>query len=144
MTVVVAHVPVEEVVVVPANNARVRPNPDEATVDMLGGDGVKGAPDIKEGGQAMGPGINVAFNIVYKRRGRSFGRAITTEPVLLGVEGAEPETLVDVLLTWLFLGKRRHAQGSQIFINRCRLSKIRYFTNWTFPHDQNECEQAPT
>ena len=96
MTVVVAHVPVEEVVVVPANNARVRPNPDEATVDMLGGDGVKGAPDIEEGGQAMGPGINVALNVVNKGRGGSLSRAITSEPMLLGVEGVKPDALVNM------------------------------------------------
>ena len=62
----------------------------------MGGDGVKGAPDIEEGGQAMGPGINVALNVVNKGRGRSFGRAITAKPVLLGVEGTELDTLIDV------------------------------------------------
>ena len=38
----------------------------------------------------------MAFEVVDKGRGRSFGRAITAEPMLLGVEGTEPDTLVDV------------------------------------------------
>ena len=86
----------EEVVIIPADNIRVCPNPGEATVNVLGGDRVKGAPNIEEGGKAVGSGVNVALNVVDKGKGRSFGRAITAEPVLLGVKGTKPDTLVDV------------------------------------------------
>ena len=86
----------EEVVVVPSNNTRVCSNPGEAMVDMWGGDGVKGAPDIEEGGQTVRPGVNVALNVVDKGRGGSLGRAIASEPVLLGVEGVKPNALVNM------------------------------------------------
>ena len=73
---VVRHIAVEEVVVVPSYDTRVRPNPQETAVDVLGGNRVEGTPDVEKGCQAVGPGVYVAFDVVDQARRSSLSLSL--------------------------------------------------------------------
>ena len=79
-----------------ANDAGVSSHPGEATLDMLGSDGVKGTADVKKGHKAVGLPVYVTFNIVGKERCSSLRRSVTAEAVLLRVQGSEANTLVNM------------------------------------------------
>ena len=67
MAVMVRHIAVEEVVVVPADDSRVRTDPAEGAMDVFRSDGVEGAPNVQKRGKAVGAGVNVAFDVVRQR-----------------------------------------------------------------------------
>ena len=97
MAVVVRHIVVKEVVIVSSYNGWVCPNPLKAAVDILGDNRIKGTPNVKKGSQTMGSGVDLACNIVDLAGCSSLGRPVAVEPVLLGVERTEADTLIHML-----------------------------------------------
>ena len=90
----VGHITVEKVIVLPANNPRVRPDPVEAVLDVMGGDRVKGTMYVQERSKTVPACVNVAFYIVSEGRGGSFGGFVAAEAMLLRGERVEADALL--------------------------------------------------
>ena len=91
---VISHVAVEEIVVVPADHSRVRPNTAEATPDMARSNGVKGTSDIQKSSKAVRAGIDVAFYVVRKSGGGGLRGFVAAEAVLLRMNWGKADTLL--------------------------------------------------
>ena len=96
VSMVVGHVPVEKILMIPSNNPGVGPDPCKTTVDVLRSDGVKRTTDVKKGDKAVGLCVNVALNVVRKGGGSGLRGPVTLEAMLMWVEGAKFDTLVNV------------------------------------------------
>ena len=88
------HVAVAKIIVIPADHPRVSPDTAEASLNMVRCDGVESTPDIQESGKAVRAGINMPFYVFRKRRCCSFRGFITSEAMLLGMNGGETNTLL--------------------------------------------------
>ena len=50
---VVSHITMKKVVVIPANDSRIHPDPVETVLDVTGGDRVEGTTYVQEGSKAV-------------------------------------------------------------------------------------------
>ena len=91
---VVGHIAVAKIIVVPADHPRVSPDKAETIPNMIRCDGVESAPDIQESGKAVKAGIDMPFYVFRERRGCCFRGFVTSEAMLLGVNGGETNTLL--------------------------------------------------
>ena len=94
VTMVVGHIPVKEILVVPSDDARVSPDPSEATLNVLGGDGVKSIVNVEKSDKAVGLGVNMTLNIINERGSRSLCGVVAPKAMLVWVKGTKSDILV--------------------------------------------------
>ena len=92
----IGHVPVKEIFVVPSNNVGIGSDLCEASLDMLGCNGVKSAADVEKDNKAVGLAINMTLDMVLQGRGSGLSGTVTSETVLLRVQGAESNPLINM------------------------------------------------
>ena len=88
---VVRHIPVQEVVIIPAHHTWVRADTAQAALNVTGSDGVKRTADVQEGSKAVGLRVDKSFDIIRKGRGGGLRRFVTAEAMLLRVERLEQQ-----------------------------------------------------